>query len=66
MRTVTIRSEIPPEARKACDRPVVLPDRNLTSQETAGNWNKDRTALVACETRRAAAVAAVDATPTGD
>jgi len=58
---VTVVPTISPEARKSCDKPVPVPDRDLTEKETFSGWNRDRSALVACETRRASAVAAVDA-----
>lgn len=61
-----IRTEISPvvlpeAARRPCARPAALPDRDMTSGEVTVTWGADRAALVVCETRRAAAVAAVDA-----
>lgn len=61
IRTVTVEPVISPEARRPCEKPVPVPDRDLTEKETFTGWNRDRTALVACETKRAAAVASVDA-----
>ncbi len=55
---------IPDSARRPCDRPSELPDRDLTSREVTSKWGADRAALLTCETRRAAAVAAVDETET--
>lgn len=51
---------LPEAARQPCADPRKLPDRDLTSREVATNWGADRAALATCETRRAAAVAAVD------
>ena len=63
VRTVTTSPAISPEARQPCAKPVAVPDRDLTEKETFTGWNRDRSELVACETRRAAAIAAVDAVP---
>ena len=52
---------LPAVAREACAIPRQLPDRDLSSREVVTNWGADRAALRNCETRRAAAVAAVDA-----
>ncbi|TAA54887.1 hypothetical protein EXZ48_26040 [Shinella sp. JR1-6] len=52
---------LPEVARQPCANPRALPDRDLSSREVATNWGADRAALTTCETRRAAAVAAVDA-----
>jgi hypothetical protein len=50
---------IPVEARRPCPAPVLIPTtRALTEERTFTLWSEDRAALVACETRRAAAVAA--------
>lgn len=54
------RPVLPDAARQACADPRQLPDRDLSSREVATNWGADRAALRICETRRAAAVAAVD------
>lgn len=54
VRTVVIEREIPAEAQKPCDDPVVLPDRRLSDPETQSYWGRDRTALRVCEARRAA------------
>ena len=61
VRTVSTMPAISPEARQPCAKPVAVPDRDLTEKETFTGWNRDRSELVACETRRAAAIAAVDA-----
>lgn len=61
VRTVTTMPAISPEARQPCAKPVAVPDRDLTEKETFTGWNKDRSALVACETRRASAIASIDA-----
>jgi len=53
---------LPDVALKACDRPRPVPDRDLTAGEVHTNWGADRAALIICETRRAAAVAAVSTT----
>lgn len=54
VRTVVIERDIPAEAKKPCDDPVILPDRRLSDPETQTYWGKDRTALRICEARRAA------------
>ena len=56
-----MRPALPGEARRACPPPVDLPDRDLSDREVTAGWGADRAALVACEARRAAAVAAIDA-----
>jgi hypothetical protein len=56
-----VRPALPASARAPCDKPALLPDRDLTQREATSYWARDRTALKTCETRRAAAVAAVDA-----
>lgn len=60
VRTVFARPALPAAARQRCDAPVATPDRDLNEREVASLWSRDRLALRACETRRAAAVAAVD------
>jgi hypothetical protein len=60
VKTEFIRPAVPAIARRACDDPVLLPDRDLTEAETTSLWGRDRSALRQCEPRRAAAVAAVD------
>lgn len=52
---------LPEAAKRACAKPVMLPDTDLSSGEVVTKWGADRAALVTCEQRRAAAVAAVDA-----
>lgn len=61
IRTELVTVALPDSARQPCARPAALPDRDLTSREVTTKWGADRAALVTCETRRAAAVAAVDA-----
>lgn len=61
LRTNQVKPDLPSEARKPCDAPQSLPDRALSAKELTPMWGKDRAALSACEARRAAAVAAVDA-----
>lgn len=60
VRTVFHVPALPAEARKRCDAPSAIPPRDLTAAEVAGLWGRDRVALKICETRRAAAVAAVE------
>lgn len=55
-----IRPEIPAVARQRCAEPATLPDRDMTASEVTNSWGRDRANLRICETRRAAAVAAVD------
>ncbi|CAK7257535.1 conserved protein of unknown function [Shinella sp. WSC3-e] len=61
VRIVEVKATIPDSARQKCAQPVALPDRDMTSGEVTVKWGADRAALLTCETRRAAAVAAVDA-----
>jgi len=61
IRVVEKTVTVPASARQACARPTTLPDRDMTSGEVTVKWGADRAALATCETRRAAAVAAVDA-----
>lgn len=49
---------VPPTAAEPCARPLLVPDRDLTEEETGKYWNRDRAALKDCEGRRAAAVKA--------
>ncbi|AJY46493.1 hypothetical protein TM49_13690 [Martelella endophytica] len=56
-----IKPELPAEARRPCAKPSTLPAKGGLSQaEVVSLWGADRSALNVCETRRAAAVAAVD------
>lgn len=55
-----LRPELPVAARQRCADPVRLPDRDMTASEVTTSWGRDRANLRICETRRAAAVAAVD------
>lgn len=54
-----VKPTLPAAAEKSCARPVALPDRDLVEAEVAAAWGRDRASLLICETRRAAAVAAV-------
>lgn len=62
VKTEFVRPSVPAIARRACDDPVALPDRDLTEAESTSFWGRDRAALRSCEPRRAAAVAAIDGT----
>jgi hypothetical protein len=55
-----IKPTLPASARKRCADPVEAPDRDLPEGEATDLWNIDRANLRICETRRAAAVVAVD------
>lgn len=55
VRLVEVPREVPAEAKKPCDRPSDLPDRDLKQGEVVTFWNRDRAALRACERRRALA-----------
>ena len=61
IRTVTVWPVIPPFAAKPCRKPESLPDAALTAKQVASVMARDRSALVECEGKRSAAVAA--ATP---
>ncbi|BCH63227.1 hypothetical protein RvVAT039_04430 [Agrobacterium vitis] len=56
VKTVYVEREVPKASKVPCDPPVPLPDRRLNEPETTSYWGKDRTALRACEARRAAGV----------
>lgn len=45
-----------------CDPPATLPDRAMTAREVASAMARDGAALRQCEVKRAAAVAAIEAT----
>lgn len=60
VKTEFLRPVLPAEAKKACAAPVALPGRDLSEKEVTSYWGRDRAALVACEARRSAAVAALD------
>ncbi len=62
MRTELILPVAPATARQPCPAPVTLPDRDITEAEATGFWGRDRAALRQCESRRAAAIAAIDGT----
>lgn len=59
-RTVTV--VLPPECRKVTPALSPKPDRDMTQEEIFNSWSADRTARNIGESRRAACVAAVDAT----
>ncbi len=57
-----VKSDVPPSSRIPC--PVTpLPDRTLSAQEVTTSWGADRAAILVCDARRAAAVAAMDTIP---
>ena len=56
------RPSVPPASRVPCS-PGDLPDRDLTQREVATRWSADRTEIISCDARRAAAVAAIDNMP---
>lgn len=58
IRTVVVKPPLPAEAAKACDKPIALPPRDISEKEVTSFWGRDRAALVECEARRSAAVAA--------
>ena len=62
VRTEIIRPAVPASARQPCPAPVTLPDRDVTEAEATGFWGRDRASLRQCESRRAAAIAAIDGT----
>ena len=64
VRTVYVKPELSPESRKVCPPLQDKTDRQMSEAEVFGKWAADRTARNVCETRRAAAVAAVDAVVT--
>lgn len=59
IRTVAVKPVLPAEARKTCEKPIAIPERDLSEREVTSYWGRDRAALVECEARRSAAVAAV-------
>ena len=61
IRTVTVWPFIPPSAKQPCRKPSTLPDTAMTAQQVAATMARDRSALLECEDKRSAAVAA--ATP---
>ncbi|PZP54350.1 MAG: hypothetical protein DI595_00180 [Agrobacterium fabrum] len=58
----TVKATVPPASRVPC---VVgdLPDRDLSVREVTARWGADRTEIMSCDARRAAAVAAIDNVP---
>jgi len=62
--TELIKLTLPSEAREPCPPPSSLPDDGgLSEAQVVSLWGADRVNLKTCETRRAAAVNAVDAAP---
>jgi len=62
--TELIKPGLPSAARKPCAAPSRLPDEGgLSEAQVVSLWGADRVSLKTCETRRAAAVNAVDAAP---
>lgn len=59
VRLVEIPSEVPAEAKRRCDAPVIVPVRDYRQREIVSLWNRDRAALRVCERRRALAVGEV-------
>ena len=56
--TVMVQEIARPEAeagKRRCASPVPIPVRDLTEEETARLWGRDRAELKACEARRRAA-----------
>lgn len=60
VKTEFLRPAVPAIARQRCAEPVPLPDRDLTEAESTSLWGRDRSSLRQCESRRAAAIAAID------
>ncbi len=60
--TRTVKPTVPPASRVPC---VVgdLPDRDIPQREVSTRWAADRTEILSCDARRAAAVAAIDNAP---
>ncbi|WP_290562321.1 hypothetical protein [Agrobacterium sp.] len=58
----TVKATVPPASRVPC---VVgdLPDRDMSEREVTTRWGADRTEILSCDARRAAAVAAIDNAP---
>ncbi|WP_319519651.1 hypothetical protein [uncultured Martelella sp.] len=62
--TELVKPVLPSEARRPCPSPSALPDKGgLSEAQVVSLWGADRVNLKTCETRRAAAVNAVDAAP---
>ncbi|OCJ64000.1 hypothetical protein A6U96_09355 [Agrobacterium tumefaciens] len=61
----TVKATVPPASRVPC---VVgdLPDRDMSSREVTARWGADRTEILSCDARRAAAVAAIDNVPVAE
>ncbi|MDQ1196521.1 hypothetical protein QE435_002231 [Rhizobium sp. SORGH_AS 787] len=56
------RPSVPPASRVPCV-PGDVPDRDLDQREVTKAWGADRTEIISCDARRAAAVAAIDNMP---
>lgn len=56
------RPTVPPASRVPCV-PGDVPDRDLNQREVMKGWGADRTEIISCDARRAAAVAAIDNMP---
>lgn len=56
-----LQARIPESLMQPCADPVSLPERPLTSAETARGWASDRLALVECRNSKTALVGAVRA-----
>ncbi len=56
------RPTVPPSSRVPC-APSDVPDRDLDQREVTKGWGADRTEIISCDARRAAAVAAIDNMP---
>lgn len=59
VRLVEVPREVPAEAKKPCDNPSDLPERDLKQSEVVTFWNRDRAALKICERRRALAAGGI-------
>jgi hypothetical protein len=55
-----VRPQLPASSRIPCAKRARLPDRDLTETEVADTLARADANLEICETRRAAAIAAVD------
>ena len=61
--TRVIRVELPAISREACRKPTVVPNvPRLSQRDAVSIMLRDRSSLVECEAKRAAAVAAIEGT----